>query len=104
LEALPCHRCGRLYVEGRNGLCSACRQRKTLHRPRRLRCDCGAPAVTVLLVPVGEAGEYTVRLALCAACLEQERRLRASLAERGLGAASSLERPPGHPPSQRKGE
>jgi len=43
-------------------------------RRRRSRCDCGRLAVTVLTVRVGIDGAYTVRLPLCAACLELERK------------------------------
>ena len=39
---------------------------------KRLRCDCGRPAVTVANVRVGEDGAYLVRLPLCAECLKIE--------------------------------
>ena len=39
---------------------------------KRLRCDCGRPAVTVTNVRVGEDGAYLVRLPLCAECLKIE--------------------------------
>jgi hypothetical protein len=47
------------------------------HKPskvkhRRLRCDCGRPAVKVLLVRVGSDPQYTVHLPLCRDCLELE--------------------------------
>jgi hypothetical protein len=72
-----CRVCGRLYVQGKNGLCRACQRAKTQARTRgpqhkRLRCDCGKPAVTVAAVRVGEDGVYLVRLPLCADCLKIE--------------------------------
>ena len=72
-----CRVCGRLYVQGKNGLCRACQRAKKQARTRgpqhkRLRCDCGKPAVTVAAVRVGEDGVYLVRLPLCADCLKIE--------------------------------
>jgi hypothetical protein len=78
-----CTRCGRLYTEGRAGVCSACRQaarrstrRKPYqsHRKPSLVCQCGQPAVTVILVSVGRPsdGLYTVRMPLCHTCLQLE--------------------------------
>lgn len=72
-----CRVCGRLYEQGKNGLCRACQRAKKQARSRgpqhrRLRCDCGKPAVTVANVRVGEDGVYLVRLPLCAECLKIE--------------------------------
>ena len=39
---------------------------------RRLRCDCGKLAVTLLEVRVGSDPQYTIRLPLCSACLALE--------------------------------
>ncbi len=41
-------------------------------RSRRLRCDCGKIAITVRLVRVGCDPQYTIRLPLCASCLQIE--------------------------------
>jgi hypothetical protein len=41
-------------------------------KPRRLRCDCGKLAVTVLEVRVGSDPQYTIHLPLCPACLALE--------------------------------
>lgn len=81
-EGKRCRVCGRLYELGRNGVCRACRRTNrngegqgnlTRHKKhKRLRCDCGKPAVTVKVVRVGEGGVYQVRLPLCADCLEVE--------------------------------
>jgi ribosomal protein L37E len=78
-----CNRCGRIYLEGVSGVCSAClqaerRQRtRSYHqraRQRPIACDCGLPAVTVLLVNVGRQsdGFQTVRMPLCRRCLQLE--------------------------------
>lgn len=72
-----CRVCRRLYVQGKNGLCRACQRAKKQARSRgpqhkRLRCDCGKPAITVANVRVGEDGVYLVRLPLCAECLKIE--------------------------------
>jgi hypothetical protein len=39
---------------------------------RRLRCDCGQLAVTILKVRVGTDPQYTIHLPLCPACLALE--------------------------------
>jgi hypothetical protein len=44
-------------------------------RQRRVRCDCGQLAITVLLVRVGSDPQYTIRLPLCPACLNLEQEL-----------------------------
>jgi hypothetical protein len=44
-------------------------------KQRRLRCDCGQLAVTVLLVQVGSDPQYTIHLPLCPTCLILEREL-----------------------------
>ena len=79
-----CTRCGRIYLEGVNGVCSAClqaerrtertRRYKKRKRHQPLTCDCGRPAVTVLLVKVGREsdGLRTVRRPLCQSCLQLE--------------------------------
>ena len=41
-------------------------------RPRRLRCDCGGMAVTVVTVKVGIDGMYSVQMPLCEDCLRLE--------------------------------
>jgi hypothetical protein len=83
--APACTRCGRIYLEGRRGVCSACLQadrrtqrsrgykKRKRHAP--LTCDCGQPAVTVLLVKVGRESEgfTSLRLPLCRACLQLEK-------------------------------
>ena len=89
-EHKHCQVCGRLYETGASGICRACQRasgradgagaQRSRTRPKpatrkkhkRLRCDCGKPAVTVLPVRVGENGIYQVRLPLCAECLELE--------------------------------
>jgi hypothetical protein len=43
---------------------------------RRLRCDCGQLAVTVLTVQVGTDPQYTIHLPLCRDCLILEQSLR----------------------------
>ena len=90
-EQKHCPVCGRLYEIGYSGICRACQWatgpatgsagKRAQPRPKsaarkkrkRLRCDCGKPAVTVLPVRVGENGIYQARLPLCADCLELER-------------------------------
>ena len=83
--APACTRCGRIYLEGAHGICSACRQasrrtaraKKYNQRKRHapLTCQCGQPAVTVLTVRVGRQfdGFYTVRIPLCRTCLDLEK-------------------------------
>jgi hypothetical protein len=44
-------------------------------RQRRLRCDCGQLAVTLLRVRVGSDPQYIIRLPLCPACLKLEQEL-----------------------------
>ena len=56
-------------------------KRSSSHKPRpvrqrRLRCDCGQPAVTVLSVRVGSDPQYIVHLPLCPNCLKLEQRFR----------------------------
>ena len=53
------------------------RPRPPAKRRRLPRCDCGQPAITVIRVRVGCDPQYTVRLPLCATCLELERELHA---------------------------
>jgi len=50
------------------------RQRRRT-RQRRVRCDCGQLAVTVLRVRVGSDPQYTIHLPLCPACLNLEQEL-----------------------------
>jgi hypothetical protein len=103
--APPCTRCNHPYLEGRDGVCMTClrleRKRKngsqtrtsiradgihpTSHprrphgRSRRRRpmfCECGRPAVTVVLVTLGaEDYTYQVRMPLCAQCLQLEKEM-----------------------------
>jgi predicted nucleic acid-binding Zn-ribbon protein len=77
--APPCTRCGKIYVHGRDGLCDGCRLRPTARTsritPRPVLCDCGQPAVQVILVHVGdpEKDNYVEeRMPLCPACLQLE--------------------------------
>jgi predicted nucleic acid-binding Zn-ribbon protein len=82
-SAPTCTHCGRIYLEGSNGVCSACLQaerrprRSRTYRKRRraLTCECGRPAVTVLLVKIGreDEGLQTVRMPLCQSCLQLEK-------------------------------
>jgi len=86
--APPCLICGGRYVAGTETLCKEClagRRKRSLRRKRgRLRCDCGRPAVTVVLVYVGlpEQGLSAERMALCPDCLEVEIVTQAMLDER----------------------
>ena len=67
-----------MFEVGSRGICRPClraRSKARLERTRRqkrLTCDCGKPAVTVLPVRVGKDGVYEARLPLCAECLELE--------------------------------
>ncbi|PWB49833.1 MAG: hypothetical protein C3F13_18520 [Anaerolineales bacterium] len=54
---------------------SAPAARRVGSRHRRLRCDCGLPAVVVKTVKVGSSPQYTIRLPLCPACLKLEQEL-----------------------------
>lgn len=61
------------------------RKEEQAHRPRqphktrhrRLRCDCGQLAVTVLRLRVGSDPQYTIHMPLCPACLNLEQELHA---------------------------
>ena len=81
VEASRCVLCQRIYVEGRGGVCMACRQAKrkgsTKRRPAGIPCDCGERAVIVVLVRVGTEvdGISTMRMPLCRACLEIEKEI-----------------------------
>jgi hypothetical protein len=44
-------------------------------KPRRLRCDCGQIAITLLTVKVGSDPQYTIHLPLCRDCLALEQSL-----------------------------
>jgi hypothetical protein len=66
-----------LFERGHKQVCRSCRIRRrqgktgtTRHRP--LRCDCGRPAVTVLIRSVGLDGVYQVRLPVCEECKRLE--------------------------------
>lgn len=78
IEAPPCVACGRIYVEGRGGVCSACMQARRKGRKYRrkvgIRCDCGEEALKVILIQVGSEkdGFTTVRMPLCGTCLKLE--------------------------------
>jgi hypothetical protein len=72
-----CRICGKLFEVGSRTICRPCQRAQKHLRSRgaqrkRLRCDCGKPAVTVVDVRVGEDGVYQVRLPLCADCLQIE--------------------------------
>ena len=45
-------------------------------RKRRLRCDCGKPAVTVVTLWVGIEPQYLIKLPLCSECLALENSLK----------------------------
>jgi hypothetical protein len=49
---------------------------KGRQRQRPLSCECGRPAVTVVLVTLGEPGcSYLMRMPLCAKCLKLEQEM-----------------------------
>jgi hypothetical protein len=48
-------------------------------KQRRLRCDCGRLAITVLRVRVGSNPQYVIRLLLCPACLKLEQELHGNI-------------------------
>ena len=54
------------------------RKSHPVRRRRRLRCDCGRIAVTVISVRVGIDPQYTIQLPLCRDCLSMERGLQNS--------------------------
>ncbi len=72
--------CGAIYLNGSKTVCNRCGRIKERGGVRvdtriRFRCDCGEMAVNVILVEVGAEGDrQEVRLAVCEACLEEERR------------------------------
>jgi hypothetical protein len=73
-----CRVCGKLFEVGSRSLCRPCQRAQKHLRSRgaqrkRLRCDCGKPAVTVLDVRVGVEGVYRARLPLCAECYAIEK-------------------------------
>jgi hypothetical protein len=77
--APPCTSCGKIYVHGRAGLCEGCRPRRDPNRSRRhnhpVMCDCGQPAVQVVLIHVGDPTRDNLveeRMPLCPACLQLE--------------------------------
>lgn len=85
--ASTCPRCGRIFVQGTQVMCSACRKaarrasrsRSYIRRKHRLTCECGQPAVTVLLVRLGKDDSLsTVRMPLCQHCLDLEKEMWAS--------------------------
>jgi hypothetical protein len=97
--APPCKRCGQPYLSGSNGICATChtRQRRSstaTRAPRPPRCACGKPAVAIILAEVGYDVTYTVRLAVCAACLRLEQELEAPCLDL-LGGARATPRLPG---------
>lgn len=79
IPAPPCRRCGRIYVDGQDGVCNACLLSKRRNYEGTYAtapcCDCGRKAVTVVLVQVGTQGAYTERMALCQRCLKLEEEL-----------------------------
>jgi len=48
-----------------------------LVKSRRLRCDCGQIAITMLTVKVGSDPQYTIHLPLCRDCLALEQSFQA---------------------------
>ncbi len=98
IDHKSCRVCGRLYEAGRDGICRPCQRANTpagargksppRKKHKRLRCDCGKPAVTVVEVRVGEDGVYRVRLPLCADCLaiEQSYGLEGAALNPGVGS------------------
>ena len=79
IPAPPCQRCGRIYADGFDGVCNACRLSSQRNYDRAYdsvpHCDCGRKAVIVVLVQVGTEGAYTERMALCKRCLKLEEEL-----------------------------
>ena len=77
--APPCKSCGRMFVDGFDGVCNACLLSKRRKHVRTYGsvpyCDCGRKAVIVVLVRVGVEGNYTERMALCDRCLKLEAEL-----------------------------
>lgn len=65
----PCIRCNQPYLAGKGGVCASCRRGK---KPARLRCDCGKPAVAVLMTTVGTSELYPIEIPLCRDCLSLE--------------------------------
>ncbi|MCS6907283.1 MAG: hypothetical protein RML93_05305 [Anaerolineales bacterium] len=65
----PCKVCRLPYLNGKDGICPACRRRS---HPVGLRCACGKFAVTVLLDRIGLHREYAVEIPLCEQCLSLE--------------------------------
>ena len=80
--------CGAIYLNGTKTVCNRCGRMKERGGVRvdtriRFRCDCGEMAVNVILALVGaENDRQEVRLAVCEACLEEERRTIELLRER----------------------
>jgi hypothetical protein len=78
-----CAACGRIYLRGQGGWCEVCLRRRegvTLRSNRRekIRCDCGRPAVEILLVAVihPDGGFPDIQdMPLCRDCLELEREM-----------------------------
>lgn len=74
--APPCQRCGRIFVDGFEGVCNACLLSQERGYKRAYGsapyCDCGRKAVIVVLVALGVEGVYTERMALCERCLKLE--------------------------------
>ena len=83
-----CEKCGAIYLNGSSIVCNRCIRLKEHGKVRvdrriRFRCDCGMMAVNVILVEVGvDEEQQEMRLAVCAACLEEEMRTMAMLRER----------------------
>lgn len=76
IPAPPCLVCGRMFVDGQEGVCNACLLSRRRNYDRAYDsvpyCDCGRKAVTVVLIQVGTGGGYTERMALCKRCLRLE--------------------------------
>ena len=88
ITAPPCEVCGAIYLNGSKTVCNRCSRLKEHGKERvdrriRFRCDCGEMSVNVILVQVGvDEEQQEVRLAVCEACLEEERRTIALQRER----------------------
>lgn len=89
-----CRVCQRIYLGGEEGCCDACRSGGAGRRkPRRLRCQCGRLAVSILLAEVidGDGEPLQVEIPLCPACEKEELRLEASLRRAPPAAASPVQ-------------
>lgn len=73
----PCPICGGLMSSTKCGICKTCYERRRVGRTGRRRfykvyCDCGKPAVVVIVVRVSDHKEL---MPLCSDCFEIERKM-----------------------------